>query len=489
MLPRELSDMPGMGIVGSIAPSVRSPMAKRILPAKVMVPLVLGIVASLAIMVYAELGYRRLESANRQMSSALQMQATLNETLTLVTDVETSQRGYLLTGNADYLEPYRLALPKLQQHFHELRELLAVNGTPQQRDQAGEFNNLVGKKLAEVEASLALDDKEGHEAALKLVETGLGKRTMDEIRVLTNDMARDHRQALESAATRWNADIEFARVGMLSMTVFTVALLLVVWMLARREISMREEKRLMMAEEQRRLATVVQERTAELSELSNYLQIVREEEKAKLARDIHDELGGILVSAKMDVAWAADKTKGNPLITAKLERAMEMLDNGVDVKRRITEELRPTLLDNLGLAAAIEWQVRDVCDRAALKFEIDVPDDDSSLPPQISIALFRIMQEALTNIVKYAHARKVSVELALEGDGVTLIVCDDGIGLTETATQTRLSHGILGMQQRVRALGGEFSISGRPGAGTTIEVRIPLPRPVENVAGVAATPA
>jgi signal transduction histidine kinase len=244
-----------------------------------------------------------------------------------------------------------------------------------------------------------------------------------------------------------------------------------------------------MAEEQRRLATVVEERTAELSELSNYLQVVREEEKAKLARDIHDELGGILVSAKMDVAWAAEKTKGNPLVTAKLERAMEMLDNGVDVKRRITEELRPTLLDNLGLAAAIEWQVRDVCDRAALKFEIDVPADDSTLPPQISIALFRIMQEALTNIVKYAHARKVSVELALDDDGVSLIVSDDGIGLGETATQTRLSHGILGMQQRVRALDGEFSISGRPGAGTTIEVRIPMPRPIEETAGMATTPA
>src|SRR5664279_4180152 len=125
-----------MGIVAGIVPRAPSPMTKRILPAKVMVPLVLGIVASLAIMVYAELGYRRLESANRQMSSALLMQATLNETLTLVTDVETSQRGFLLTGNADYLEPYRPALPKLQEHFHDLRELLAASGTTQRRDQA-----------------------------------------------------------------------------------------------------------------------------------------------------------------------------------------------------------------------------------------------------------------------------------------------------------------------------------------------------------------
>jgi signal transduction histidine kinase len=462
----------------------------KILPAKVMVPLVLGIVLSLAIMIYAELGYRRLETANRQMALALQMQATLNETLTLVIDAETGQRGYLLTGNVEYLDPYKASIPKIREHFHDLRELLAANGTASQRDRAGEFNNLVGKKLAEIEATLALNDTEGRDAAMQLVSTGLGKRTMDEIRTLTDTMARDQRHQLEEASTRWRDDIEFARVGMQVMTAFTVALLLVVLMLARREIRTREEKRLMMAEEQRRLASVVEQRTAELSELSNYLQIVREEEKAKLARDIHDELGGILVSAKMDVAWVAEKLHGHdPLINAKLDRAMASLDDGVDMKRRIIEELRPTLLDNLGLSAAIEWQVREVCDRAALKCEIVVPVDDSALPPQISIALFRVVQESLTNVLKYARARKVTVELGLSREAVTLVVTDDGIGLSEAAPQNRLSHGILGMQHRVRALGGDFSISGRPGDGTTIEVHIPLPPIAEKTAEAETAPA
>jgi len=465
-------------------------MTKRMLPAKVLIPLLIGIMLSLAVLVYAEFGYRRLATANRQMAVALQMQATLNETLTLVIDVETAQRGFLLTGNADYLDPYKVAVPKIQQHFHDLRELLAEHGSASQRDRAGEFNNLVGRKLAEIEATLVLNERDGREAALRLVDTGLGKRTMEEIRTLTDTIARDQERQFADATERWNADIEIARIGMQAMTAFTVALLLAVWVLARREIRMREEKRQMMAEEQRRLSVVVEERTAELSELSNYLQIVREEEKAKLARDIHDELGGILISAKMDVAWAAEKMKGrDPLVIGKLERAMEMLDNGVDMKRRITEELRPTLLDNLGLSAAIEWQVREICERAALASEVKVPVDDSTLPPQISIALFRIMQEALTNIVKYAHARKVSVEVGLAHDAVTLVVADDGIGLTETATQTRLSHGILGMQQRVRALGGEFSISGRPGAGTTIAVQIPLPPVGEKTAEAESAPA
>ena len=158
------------------------------------------------------------------------------------------------------------------------------------------------------------------------------------------------------------------------MTAFTVALLLVVWLLARRDAQQREARRRSVVEDKRRLEAVVEERTAALSELSNHLQVVREDEKSKLARDIHDELGGILVSAKMDVAWVEERLKKrDPESAAKLERALQALDDGVQIKRRIIEELRPTLLDNLGLAAALDWQVHEICDRAGLECAIATP--------------------------------------------------------------------------------------------------------------------
>jgi hypothetical protein len=260
---------------------------------------------------------------------------------------------------------------------------------------------------------------------------------------------------------------------MLTMTAFTIALLFVVWALARREISLREAKRRTLVEEQRRLEHEVAMRTEELSELSTYLQTVREEEKSRLARDIHDELGGILVGAKMDVAWAAQRCKASlPEAAEKLNRALTILDEGVEMKRRIIEELRPTLLDNLGLAPALDWQIRQTCERAGLKCDLNLGEPD--LPVDVSIALYRIVQEALTNIVKYAKARTVSVELLRDDEGLTLIVRDDGIGLPAGVETNRLSHGIIGMRQRVRALNGQFRISGRPGIGTTIEVFVPL---------------
>ena len=448
---------------------------KLVLPLKVVAPLVLGIIASLAITVYAELGYRRLEYANQQMAVALEMQASLQETLALIVNAETGQRGYLLTGKEEYLAPYNAAVPKIDSAFGRLRELLVTQGTPDQRASAGRINNLVGKKLAELEAAIALYRKDGADAAQALLNTGIGKRAMDEIRADVDTMVASHRRQLDEATTRWAMDIEFARVGMRVMTAFTVALLLVVWLLSRRDAQQREARRLDAQEERKRLESVVEERTAELSELSNHLQVVREEEKSKLARDIHDELGGILVSAKMDVAWVEKRMKSRDAESAvKLERALQALDDGVQIKRRIIEELRPTLLDNLGLSAAVDWQVHEICDRAGLKCTIATPPDESAIPPSVSIAIYRIVQEALTNIVKYARARTVNVELGTSGDTLTLLIEDDGVGISPGAQSNHLSHGIAGMRQRVRALHGEFAIARRAEGGTMIEVNIPI---------------
>ena len=459
---------------------------KRLLPLRVLLPLALGVIVSLGVLGFAEIGYRRLEFANRAMSAALEMETAVNETLALIGEAESGQRGFLLTGDPSYLKPYKAALPKIDQTFAKLRELINMNGTAVMIDHAGQLNVLIGKKLNELESTLALNERNGREAAFQLIDTGLGQRLMEEIRSQAQSILDELRESSRRGGRRWSQDIEFGRVGMLTMTAFTIALLFVVWALARREISAREAKRRMLLEEQRRLEQEVAARTEELSELSTYLQTVREEEKSRLARDIHDELGGILVGAKMDVAWAMQRCKATlPEAADKLDRALTILDEGVEMKRRIIEELRPTLLDNLGISSALDWQVRQTCERAGLQCELNLA--DLELPPQVSIAIYRIAQEALTNIVKYASARTVDVELLGDDEGVSLVVHDDGAGLPAGVESNRLSHGIMGMRQRVRALNGSFKIGSRPGTGTTVEVFIPLPPPAATQNN-AATP-
>jgi signal transduction histidine kinase len=448
-----------------------SPRAPRL----IVVPLVLGIIGAIALLIFAELGYQRLESAAQRVAAALELQSSLYETQSLVVDAETGQRGFLLTGREEYLVPYRDALPKIEQTGTRLRELARTIGTPELQDSATRLDVMIGKRLAEMEATLALYERSGRDVALELMNTGIGRRTMDEIRAQVALMVKQQHTLWSEGASRWSRDLSVIRIGLQAMTAFTILLLLAVWMLVRRETLRREAERLRLAGEQARLEGVVENRTAELSELSNYLQTVREEEKSRIARDLHDEMGGILVSAKMDVASAAKKLSStDPETVTRLARASKSIDDGIAVARRITEDLRPTLLDNLGIAAALEWLVRGTCERAGLVSTLNLDERAEPLPPDVSIALFRIVQEALTNVVKYAKAKNVVVDLVRSAGGVSLTFRDDGVGLPDTALSNRLSHGIAGMRQRVRALHGEFSIKGTPGKGTTIDVHLPL---------------
>src|SRR2546422_4042934 len=206
----------------------------RPFPFKVLLPLALGVIVSIAILVFSEFGYRRLDVANRQSTSALEMEARLNDVITLVVEAEAGQRGYLLTGDPTYLEPYKNAVQKLEPALFLLRDAVIRDGTGSVRNRLTRLDNLIGKKFNELESTLALNEKSGREAAFQLIDTGIGKRTMEEIRSEAGAMANDLRASLSTGTTRWRQDIEFARLGMVTMTAFTVALLLVVWVLARR---------------------------------------------------------------------------------------------------------------------------------------------------------------------------------------------------------------------------------------------------------------
>jgi len=453
-------------------------------PRLIVVPLLAGIAGAIVLLIFAELGYQRLESAAQRVAGALELQSALYETQSLVVDAETGQRGFLLTGREEYLVPYRDALPKIEQTGTRLRELARTIGTPELQDSATRLNVLIGKRLAEMEATLALYDRSGRDVALELMNTGIGRRTMDEIRAQVAVMVTQQRDLWSEGASRWSRDLSVIRIGLQAMTAFTIVLLLVVWMLVRRETLRREAERLRLADEQARLEGVVEDRTAELSELSNYLQTVREEEKARIARDLHDEMGGILVTAKMDVASAAKKVAASDAETAtRLARASKSIDDGIAVTRRITEDLRPTLLDNLGIAAALEWLVRGTCERAGLVSALNLDDRGEPLPPDVSIALFRIVQEGLTNVRKHAKAQHTWLRVLVRPPLLVIEVEDDGDGMAaadiESHHKERGRMGVLTMRERAEWLEGKISFTSRcdPDChGTLVRIELPLAR-------------
>jgi signal transduction histidine kinase len=233
--------------------------------------------------------------------------------------------------------------------------------------------------------------------------------------------------------------------------------------------------------QKQRLEHEVAERTRELAELSTHLQSVSEREKAGLARELHDELGGLLVGARMDISWAEQHLgAGDVDLKQRLNRVQQNLSAGIDLKRRIIEELRPTLLDNVGFIAALRWQLKETCLRAGLKCNEYFPDEEPKLTADAGIALFRIAQESFGNIIKLSAAKTVDVTLDIDEDTVVFRITDDGRGISDPSSESD-AHILASMRHRVRALGGTFDVSSSA-TGGVLDVRIPAARALRPVA-------
>jgi signal transduction histidine kinase len=218
------------------------------------------------------------------------------------------------------------------------------------------------------------------------------------------------------------------------------------------------------------------ERTAreQLRDLASYLQTAREEERARIAREIHDEFGQVLTALKIDLSWLTKRLPTDKLSLAQKASAMsDLIDSAIRTVRRVVTELRPGLLDDLGLAAAIEWQAQEFAERTGMHCELHLDDKDIALDPDLATAIFRIFQETLTNVARHAEATAIGVRLEDKPKELALIVWDNGKGLTPSEGSDPGSLGLMGMRERARARGGQVEFEGVPGRGTTVTVRMP----------------
>jgi signal transduction histidine kinase len=214
----------------------------------------------------------------------------------------------------------------------------------------------------------------------------------------------------------------------------------------------------------------------QLQQLTSSLQAAREEERIRIARELHDELGGAMTSIKMDLARLR-RLAPQPESAAFTEMAASMsalIDTTVQTVRRIATDLRPGLLDDFGLVAALEWQLGEFAKRTGIECHIKTNVETVDLPPDSATGVFRVFQEALTNVARHAQAARVVVSLVKNDDHLVLQVRDDGRGVAELELLGTKSLGLLGMRERVRSFSGELLIHGLPGQGTTVRVTIPL---------------
>ncbi len=298
--------------------------------------------------------------------------------------------------------------------------------------------------------------------ALTFVWVGTPRRYSRADLVLGEEMARRVALALDNVrlydeAQKLNATLE-QRVNTRTAQLLAIN--------TRLESEVAERK-----EAQRRL----EESQAQLRRLSAHLQAAREEERIRIAREIHDELGQALAGLKMDVAWLQRSPDRQALtISQKFEDMSLLIDTTVQAVRRISTELRPSILDDLGLAAAIEWQLDEFRERTGLECVFTSNLKNEALDSDSATALFRVFQEALTNVARHANATQVVVNLNEGQDSLALSVQDNGRGISEGDMGKAQSFGLLGMRERVLLLDGKIDIHGIPSQGTTITARIPV---------------
>ncbi len=220
----------------------------------------------------------------------------------------------------------------------------------------------------------------------------------------------------------------------------------------------------------------VRARTVELRDLMLHLMAAREEEKARVARELHDEIGSSLTAVFMDLMSVRQQLGEDSPLAVRLARAANTLKSTVEGMRRIIEDLRPAMLETLGLREAVCFWAKDYAERFGAPLTIDIPDELPPLPAGSPIGLFRIAQEALTNAIRHARASSIRLSMRVEQDNVVLEVMDDGVGIPPPpGGAMRAPHGLLGIRERAIAMGGAFTVGGGPGGrGTEVRVTVPL---------------
>ena len=388
-----------------------------------------------------------------------------------VLDAESGTRGYMLTLNPVYLTPYQDGRAEVERALRRLRE-----GKPASADEQ-QMLELLATLIEDRSALLKLGIEHGLSGNTDSPVGGTGKQLTDEIRRIVGELRvrtlRDIDSTLETSFSRFD-DVR-ATNRMLGSAI--LVLLGVLAIVLYRQDRLRRQLAGMLHSENERLKTEVDARTSELTSLATYLTRTREAEKARLARELHDELGALMTAAKLDASWIGRKLPAEVMapLRTHFDRLIDTLNQGISIKRRVVDDLRPPLLSDLGLVEAL----RSLAESGGVgehdgHVELALPDALPDLPEDLALALFRIAQEALTNVRRHARATRTRLALHVDGKHLVLQIEDNGIGFDPDQSR-HMRHGLSGMAHRVQMLAGKLEVLSVPGEGTVVTARVPLP--------------
>jgi signal transduction histidine kinase len=392
----------------------------------------------------------------------------LDQLWVLLVDAEASVMSYLLMRSDSYLEPYRAGVGRLE----PLMASMSFDIPPESEDHA---DLQILKRLVEsrfMHLSQLLD--QGQAPLFVAAEQGeVGKQLMDEIRVRLSVLKARREAAHKSFESSYLQRADSIQYVGYALGFASLVLIVSLFAVQQRQVALRARIHDLLKTENQRLEAKVNRRTQELSNLASHLTNAREQERQHIARELHDQMGSSLTAAKMDASWLR-RTLGTQVgddIQERLLRLIESIGSTINLTRRLVDDLQPPLLKGLGLEEALRALVDQF--QIDVPVQMDLPKRSLALSAEQSLAFFRIAQESLTNVRKYAKATQVKLALFEQEGDVILSIQDNGQGFEPQLVELH-GHGIAGMKHRTQMFDGSLTLHSSPGKGTHIEVRVPL---------------
>ena len=433
----------------------------------------LALAATAAMVFISEGSYRQAVGTLGDLDAMALARTRVQDLQQSVFDAESSQRGYLLIGREEYLQPYAKALEDIADVLHSLGD--HYTGDPESHALLERLRGVVDTKLSQLALTIRLRQDGQREASESIVLSDIGREQMVAIRALSTELLQHEARKFAAGRADLYGTLTLARIGVAALSALS---LLALYLYLRQTAALRRQqlelKRTVQVERDR-LEIEVRQRTAQLTELTKHLLSAREDERQRLARDLHDELGALLTSAKLDAARIRARLAGSaPEALERLNHLVETLNSGIALGRRIIEDLRPSTLSNLGLVATLEILAREFAKLSGI--EVHCALQPVALDASAELVVYRVVQEAITNISKYAKASQVWLGLGDVDGRAEITIRDDGVGF-DPRHGTQSAYGLVGMRFRVEAAGGTLVVESAPGQGSLIRVSLPASAP------------
>jgi signal transduction histidine kinase len=429
----------------------------------------LALLASVALIVVSETSYWQSRAAIERLTEGQHDRNALRTMHIGLLEAEIALRGYLLTGQDSTLQPFAGSVEAVTESLGELDRGYA--NARQLQPALVALREALKIKLHTMAQAIRLREQGQTEAAMALVAGDQRQSQTESLRTLTADLLTKDTQQREAHRAELQTALLMSRLGVACLSLIG---LLALYFYLRHGLAAQNhqlELQRLAHVEQERLEVEVRRRTEQLTDLTHHLLSAREDERNRLARDLHDELGSLLTSAKLDAARLRSRLGDKaPEAQERLAHLVATLDSSIAMGRRIIEDLRPSTLANLGLGAAVEILAREFSERSGVRVHCAL--QPVALSANAELVVFRIVQEAITNLSKHAKASQAWISLAPRDGRVEVSVRDDGVGFDTTRPPTS-AFGLLGMRYRVEAENGTLSLQSAPGQGTTVSVVLP----------------